>query len=190
MLNDMADPMSIAFSPAAAPALDAAVEMPGFPSEDHFRAFYERTARPLHAYLARVLQDASRAEDLAQEAYLRMMRSALPPEDYAHRRNYLFRVATNLLHDHFRAAKRDAEMPDDIPQPGFDAATDLRRDVHAALHTLSARDRQILWLAYVERFSHREIAATTGLKEASLRPMLLRARQRLAGELRGKGITR
>ena len=45
---------------------------------------------------------------------------------------------------------------------------------------LAPRERAMLWLAYVEGFSHREISAQTGLKEASIRPLLYRARQRLA----------
>jgi RNA polymerase sigma-70 factor (ECF subfamily) len=188
MFNEMA-PMPIACSqPLAGAECGEPVRLLEFASEEHFRAFYERTVRPLYGYLNRVLQDPARAEDLAQECYLRMMRADLPGGDFAHRKNYLFRVATNLLHDAFRAAKRDADMPGDIAQEGFGRSADLSHDVQAALGTLSPRDRQILWLAYVERFSHREIAKWTGLKEASLRPMLLRARQRLANELREKGI--
>ena len=53
---------------------------------------------------------------------------------------------------------------------------------------LSPRDRQMLWLAYVEGSSHTEIAAALGLRTASIRSMLFRARQRLAAQLAAKGL--
>jgi len=45
-----------------------------------------------------------------------------------------------------------------------------------------------LWLAYVEGSSHQEIAKALGLKTASLKSMLSRARHRMADRLRGLGI--
>jgi RNA polymerase sigma-70 factor (ECF subfamily) len=53
---------------------------------------------------------------------------------------------------------------------------------------LSPRDRQMLWLAYVEGASHREIAKALGLRAASIRSMLFRARQRLAEQLKARGL--
>jgi RNA polymerase sigma-70 factor (ECF subfamily) len=47
----------------------------------------------------------------------------------------------------------------------------------------------LLWLAYVEGSSHKEISDVVGLKVASVRPMLFRARQKLLGILRKAGIT-
>jgi RNA polymerase sigma-70 factor (ECF subfamily) len=53
---------------------------------------------------------------------------------------------------------------------------------------LSPRDRQMLWLAYVEGASHQEVAKALGLRTASVRSMLFRARQRLAGQLQARGL--
>ena len=52
------------------------------------------------------------------------------------------------------------------------------------LEELSPKQRELLWLAYVERFSHGEIATMVGAKSESIRPMLARARQSLADLLR------
>jgi RNA polymerase sigma-70 factor, ECF subfamily len=46
------------------------------------------------------------------------------------------------------------------------------------------RDRQLLWLAYAEGYSHREIAEVTGLASASIRLLLFRARRKMAALLR------
>ena len=75
--------------------------------EDAFRLFYERTARPMWAYLSRMSGDARLADDLLQEAYYRFLRANVPHESDAHRRNYLFRIATNLVKDMRRRPQVD-----------------------------------------------------------------------------------
>src|SRR5258707_4550171 len=76
--------------------------------EDAFRLFYERTARPVWAYLSRMCGDARLADDLLQEAYYRFLRANVSHESDAHRRNYLFRIATNLVKD-LRRRPRQAQ---------------------------------------------------------------------------------
>ncbi len=158
-------------------------------SEQEFRIFYAQTARPLWAYLRRLCGDAALAEDLLQEAYYRFLRAKLPSDEDAYQRNYLFRIGTNLARDHFRKAKRLAEPVEEAPsseQVGHDVR--LRSDVERVLEKLKPRERTLLWLAYVEEASHREIAQMTGLREISIRPMLFRARRKLAGLLRKRGL--
>lgn len=75
--------------------------------EDAFRAFYERTARPLWVYLARMTRDAQAADDLLQETYYRLLRTPRTYATEAHRRNYLFRIATNLVRDGLRRPRVD-----------------------------------------------------------------------------------
>jgi len=53
-----------------------------------------------------------------------------------------------------------------------------------AMAQMRPRDRQILWLAHAEGYSHREIAEITGLGAASVRLLLFRARRRMAELLR------
>jgi RNA polymerase sigma-70 factor (ECF subfamily) len=159
-------------------------------TEQEFRVFYSRTARPLRAYLVGSSRNSTLADDLLQESYYRLLRSNLKAVDEDHRRNYLFRIATNLLRDHFRRRKPEVgeihEMAGDL---GHGDRVDLRSDLERVLGELKPRDRQMLWLAYVEGQSHREIADTMGLKPASIRPMLFRARQRMIAMMKDKGLT-
>src|SRR5438552_13518151 len=76
--------------------------------EDAFRLFYERTARPVWAYLVRMTGDPRLADDLLQETYYRLLRANTTHETEAHRRNYLFRIATKLVHDIRRRPRVDA----------------------------------------------------------------------------------
>ena len=157
--------------------------------EESFRIVYERTARPLWAYLARVSGDRALADDLLQECYCRFLSMENPPQEEAHKKNYLFRIATNLLRDHWRAIQRHRETAieaADIPSQDHDVANvPLRSDLGQVLSQLKPRERQILWLAYAEGASHREIAKTSGMKEASVRPLLFRARKKLLALIGG-----
>lgn len=156
--------------------------------EGRFQAFYDLTARQLKSYLLRLLGDAALADDLLQDAYFRFLRAELPEMDDSGLKNYLFRIATNLARDHYRRKKFEA-----APLEGHDRAAErcepwLKPDLSRILDEVEPRERELLLLAYVEGASHREIAAVTGLKEASVRPILFRVRQKLAGMLKKRGF--
>ena len=158
--------------------------------EEAFAAFYQRTARQVWAYLVRVSGNATLADDLLQESYVRFLGAAAPwKHGEVACRNYLFRIATNLLRDHWRRLQHAAL--DDVPEvalPTFTSRDTERIDSHAllgpALLKMKPRERQLLWLAYAEGYSHKEIAAITGLKSPSIRLLLFRARHKMAGLLR------
>lgn len=178
-------------------AVDAADETCHM-DEQTFRTLYERTARPLWSYLYRVSGNAALADDLVQESYYRILRARLPEMNQDYMKNYLFRIATNLMRDHWRRAKSDPVVDSTGSEqcaahqvPSEERAEDtvrIRSDLGRVLETMKPRDRELLWLAYVEGSSHREIAVTVGLKEKSIRPMLFRARNRLASLLRAAGL--
>jgi RNA polymerase sigma-70 factor, ECF subfamily len=162
--------------------------------EDAFRLFYERTARPVWAYLTRMTGNARLADDLLQEAYYRFLRANVTHESDAHRRNYLFRIATNLVRDHRRRPNLESDRLSDgtneidhaDPHSADVAGGAVRRlDLARSMARLKPRERDLLWLAYAQGSSHKEIAETLGLKTASIKLLLFRARRRLAGLLRG-----
>lgn len=154
--------------------------------EDRFRLFYQRTSRPLWAYLSRVSGDRQRADDLLQETYYRFLKSGRQFASDEHQRHYLFRIATNLVLDDRRRPRLEfAALPGEsepaAPRtPGPDV-TGLR----AAMARLKPRERSLLWLAYAQGASHDEIAARTGLTSGSVKQLLFRARRRLAVLLGG-----
>jgi RNA polymerase sigma-70 factor, ECF subfamily len=150
--------------------------------QDSFSSLYDRTARPLWVYLCRKTGDAQLADDLLQETYYRFLRARVDFESDAHRKNYLFRIATNLANDSFRSS-RDEQLPENFEQSGRDRP--LGTDLHRAMAKLKSRERDALWLAYAEGLSHKEIAEALGVKAASMKILLFRARQKVAGILRG-----
>ena len=159
--------------------------------ESEFVRFYDATVRPLRGYLTRLSGNAALADDLAQEAYCRMLTAAAAPGDADGRKRYLFRVATNLYRDHCRRARWDGGSLDETHEPvdrGVERRLHLRGDVGVVLDGLTPRQRALLWLAYVEGMQHREIAEVLGLSTLSIRPLLFRARRWMARELRARGL--
>jgi RNA polymerase sigma-70 factor (ECF subfamily) len=155
--------------------------------EENFRAFYEQTARNLRAYLRSMVFGQDILDDLLQESYFRLLKAKLPDamED-SHRRNYLYRIATNLVHDHRRSRKPEP-LAEEPAVPSGAGSLDAAQDIGRAFDRLKPRERDALWLAYVECFDHREIAAILRMRTASIRPMLARARARFADILRRHG---
>ncbi len=157
--------------------------------EDTFRAFYERIAPGLWVYLARLTGDRQLADDLLQETFYRFLRAAATHDSEAHRRNSLYRIATNLARDARRRSLTRAPSSltghdiERLPSGDDAGATERTTDFTRAMSHLKPRERAMLWLAYAEGASHSEIADVLGLRPASLKPMLFRARRKLAGLL-------
>jgi RNA polymerase sigma-70 factor (ECF subfamily) len=153
--------------------------------QETFGAFYERTSRPVWTYLWRRTGDRNLADDLLQEAYYRFLRVRVTHENEAHRRNYLFRIAANLVHDNLRKQPPPLELPleGEVGHPVSDSnpgkQSQQRADLGRALAHLSSRQQDALWLAYGEGSSHQEIADSMGLKVGSVKLLLFRARRKL-----------
>jgi RNA polymerase sigma-70 factor (ECF subfamily) len=159
-------------------------------NEDAFRAFYDRTSRAVWVYLARVTGDRQLADDLLQDVFYRFFRANATHANEAHRRNSLFCFATNIARDANRRRFRfrvepvaiedddhaDALRVDDRVAERFEASTDLAR----AMAQLKPLQREMLWLAYALGASHAEIAEIVGVKSASVKILLLRARRKMA----------
>ncbi len=156
--------------------------------EEGFCAFHEQTARKLRSYLRSVLRDdVTLVDDILQESYFRLLKADLPiGMDATGRQKYLYRIAINLVHDHRRSrqmAPLIAERESATRESSFDEA----RDVKEIFGRLKPRERDLLWLAYVECFSHSEIAGLLQVNTVSIRSMLARARTNFAGMLKRRG---
>jgi RNA polymerase sigma-70 factor, ECF subfamily len=164
-----------------------------FMDEDSFRAFYERTARGVWAYLSRISGDRQLADDLLQETYYRFYRLGATHESESHRRNSLYLIATNLVRDAARRRRNRTSVP--IPEEDesntlrasddVGARAEGRTDLARAMAKLDPRQRELLWLAYAQGASHAEIAETLGLRAASIKTLLFRARRTVARFLGG-----
>ena len=152
-----------------------------------FEAFYLRTSRQLHGYLCRLSRDPATADELLQEAYIRMINA--PAIDEPQRKAYLYKTATNLLRDRWRRQRREREWSaqsefEERVQQNFNLPVDMA----SVFERLGAQERAILWLAHVEELSHKEIASVLGVKEQSVRVLVFRAREKAKGLLERAGL--
>jgi RNA polymerase sigma-70 factor, ECF subfamily len=147
-------------------------------TEQAFRRLYDATSGPILGYLAAVSGHHHIADDLLQETYIRFLANSRPAMDADETRRYLFRIATNLLRDRWR---RNDHQPFAEPiEASHTLNLDTSIDIRTALRHLKPRERELLWLAYVEGLDHREIASATGLQPLSVRMLLYRARKNAA----------
>ena len=130
--------------------------------EPEFQRLYETTARPIYAYVLGVTGEKDAADDVLQETYFRFFQHKPAEMPATDARRYLFRIATNLLRDRWRM-RRDAQWPTDFDE-GFSHDVNTQLDVRRAMGALKPRERELLWLAYVEGMSHAEIGSITGLQ--------------------------
>jgi len=146
---------------------------------DLYRAIYPDLVRYLH----RKVWDEDRAEELAQEAFVRAIR-----EEPDQPRAWLFTVASNLAKDESRTVLRrrkhltllrgDMEQQQ-VESPEKDLERTQRMDtVKRALDRLSERDREVL-LLWDAGLNYEEIAAEAGLSVGAVGTTLARARKRL-----------
>ena len=157
--------------------------------EAEFRDLYDRTAPRLRAYLYIALKDYALADDLLQEAFYRLLRAEPKGANIHQLRSYLYKTARTLIADHGRRRALEREWQQsrtmkELESPKQDLALDMER----LFAKLTPKQQTLLWLADVEGLSHREIAASVGVRQGSVRVLLYRARRRLAEILRDHGL--
>ncbi len=147
-------------------------------------------------YATRLLADRAEAEDVAQEAMLRLWRMA--PEwrtGEAQVTTWLYRVVTNLVTDRQRARqRRQATTLDDAPEVADDAPAAVAQLIEAdrmaaldrALDGLPDRQRQALVLRHIEGMSNPEIAEIMQIGVEAVESLTARAKRALASALGGQ----
>ena len=137
------------------------------------------------------VDDRTAAEDLVQEAFIRLARSSHRIHDEARAAAYLRSIVINLARDHNRrglvSLRHRPPAVEDEPS-AEDAATgrESRREVVAALRNLPKRQRDCVALRYYLELSVPEIAETLGLSVNSVKTHLQRGMRALATTLEEK----
>ena len=149
-----------------------------------FEEIYARYRQPLFGFFRRRLADKERAEDLAQETFLAVIRSTARYEPRSLVRTYLYGIALNLLaNERRRHAKHPSEQIEehhDLPaEPSADGSPETTLWVRRALETLEAKDREVLMLREYEQLSYSDIAQLLRMPLNTVRTRLFRARMAL-----------
>lgn len=179
-----------AFIASNFPEEDRAVQGGGM-DESAFRAVYTELYAPLWRYVSRVSGSRTLAEDLVQEAFLRFIEISRERPAPGQEKAYLFRIATRLIYDQWRRKQKEERWNfrrESEAHPSSSPPDGAEWDVRTLFATLKPQERALLWLAYVEGSTHNEIAALLGLKKASIRVLLYRARRKWLHLLRKQGL--
>ena len=160
-----------------------------------FEQIYDRHARLVYGLVLRILQHASTSEEVVQDVFLQLWRSA---EQYDSSRGpfvpWLCTMARNRALDHLRLKgerqRRREDTPQEIPTaviaPDFESAVDEKRraeKVRALMASLAPQQKRAIELAYFDGMSHTEIAAALkeplGTVKSWIRSGLLRLKEGL-----------
>lgn len=152
---------------------------------DAFEAFCVRVEAPVFTYLNRLVRNASDAEDLSQEALLRLYTMAREKRirvTDGSPRALLFRIAHNLAMDHFRRSKHKPELMPTEPGPADDVVSRslLREQIDMALAELPDAHRNAIMLREFGDLSYAEIAEMLGATLDQVKVWIYRARKKLA----------
>jgi RNA polymerase sigma-70 factor (ECF subfamily) len=166
------------------------------------RAFEELVRRhrtPVFSFLLRLTGDRGRAEDLCQDAFLRVVKGADAWEPRATFRTWVFAMARNLAVDEARRQVFRRTEPLDAPDrdpapsdaPGPDAAAEgalLRPKLEAALAALPEEQREVFLLREHAGLRFAEIAEVTGVPENTVKSRMRYALEALRARLEALGI--
>jgi RNA polymerase sigma factor (sigma-70 family) len=167
--------------------------------ERAFEALYERYQRRIHGFVARMVSDHGRAEDVTQEVFVSALRRMQATDRPIAFKPWIYEIAKNACIDAFRRSRRTEEV-------SYDAAAGLRPSDHrrlvgadpppdvavaakqeletlcGAFGGLSDAQHEILVMRELEGRSYNEIGDRLGMSPAGVESTLFRARRRLSEE--------
>jgi RNA polymerase sigma factor (sigma-70 family) len=170
------------------------------PESETIEVLFEALESPLLCYALRLSQDAGVAEDLVQEAFMKLHAKF---EEVREPRRWLYRTVHNLALNHCRDRKKLIPLPQ--PGEGSSAGETENTDpqplpdeqimrsegiglIRLTLNGLDERSRELLRLKFHENLSYKEISARSGLTVGHVGYLLHHALKTMAGELSRNGV--
>lgn len=148
--------------------------------EQAFTVLFHRHYAAVHAFVFRLCLDATGAEDITQEAFIKAARSLHSFRHEAAFKNWLYRIAMNTTRDWTRRKIREKQTADELS-----AVADEREHpvdfepVCAALASLAEDMRQAVVLIYYEGMNHSQAARILGCAETTVSWRIFRAKRKL-----------
>jgi RNA polymerase sigma-70 factor (ECF subfamily) len=162
-------------------------------SRPAFEQLFERYRNPIYGFFRRRLNDAARAEELAQETFIVVLRGTERYEATAKFRTYMYAIAIRQLWSERRRVLREGRLAAESHEERIekDPATSLW--IRGVLEQLDPDHREVLMLREYEQLSYEEIATVLEVPINTVRSRLSRARGELKGLLESqsaKGVSK
>lgn len=159
-----------------------------------FERLYQRHRQPLYGFLRRQLREPALADDLFQETWRRVIGAREGWAPQAAFTTWLYRIAHNLLNDHWRARRHRPPAPDDADlriaaladehTPEHQASEfEQRRQLQRALEELPEEQREVLLLRLQQELTLEEIGEITGVGRETVKSRLRYAMDKLRARL-------
>jgi RNA polymerase sigma-70 factor (ECF subfamily) len=164
--------------------------------DDLMRKYYPRILN----FAYRFIGNRQVADDLAQDVFMKVYRSAARYQPHSKFQTWLYTIAKNTCLNELRSHRGpvisldegphvdDSELRKELPNPVADPATDLLQkereaQVRAAIDDLSEKQKMAVLLKRYEGFTYAEIAATLDVTEKAVKSLLHRAKIALKSKL-------
>ncbi|MCX5766185.1 MAG: sigma-70 family RNA polymerase sigma factor [Gemmatimonadetes bacterium] len=168
--------------------------------EDAYRELVRRYERPVFSLVFRMVRDTATAEDLAQDAFIKVLGNLDKYRSEFKFSSWLFKIANNVAIDHLRRRQLDtismdgsphAQTAADMEATSFDVGSEdesplealeskeLGSSIERAIAALRPEYRSCIMLRHVEGRSYEEIAATLDLPLGTVKTYIHRARHQL-----------
>jgi RNA polymerase sigma-70 factor (ECF subfamily) len=167
--------------------------------EVSFGVLLEKHRGPVINFLFRMVQNKAVAEELAQDAFLRVYKSRISYEPTAKFTTWLFRIATHLAlnwirdgRNEKRQASLDEESPDGAPREVADRSRTAEqelvyqaklREVRQAIRRLPAKQKAAVMMHKYEEMEYAQIADVLSCSESAVKSLLFRAYESLRARL-------
>jgi RNA polymerase sigma-70 factor (ECF subfamily) len=155
-------------------------------SREAFDELFARYREPLFGFFRRRLENRERAEDLAQETFLVVIRATARYEPRALVRTYFYGIALKLLAAERRKLSGKEQSAEPGQEPAIEDCSETALWVRQALQKLDAGEREILMLREYEQLNYAEIAELLRLPVNTVRSRLFRSRLALKDHLQPK----
>ena len=154
-----------------------------------FTRLFEAHEKKIYAVVLRILGDPTRAEDAAQQTWLKLVQnwdrvSALP---WGETEGYTVTVAKNCALDILRAERKTVAFPEDWDPPSQEERQEEYDYLVSLIRSLPENYRRILELKLVEEQTNREIARRLGMNESTVAVRVMRGRTMLKERLEKEG---
>lgn len=150
---------------------------------DAFEQLYRRHAKAIHALALRLTGNHATAQDITQDAFMRLFQFLGGIRNDAPLRPWLKRVASNLAIDHLRRERPQLTESWDEQQPETTSGPSLHAETSGLLQRLPPLVRTVVWLHEMEGWSHPELARRFGRSQSWSKSILARGLARLRSEL-------
>jgi RNA polymerase sigma-70 factor (ECF subfamily) len=178
------------------PARQAAMSV-----ESDFERLFDEYSTAIYNYALRMVGDADRAADIAQDTFIKAYRKLDTLTDATSTRSWIYRIATNTAIDEMRRRRRVqpmgdeadffARQPDEGPGPESKViGSMLDERIGRALLRLKPNHRQCLLLSDLEDMSSQQIGDVMGMSHGAVRVLLSRARGEMRRHLAAQGLVR